>query len=199
MKEYIIHGTFAKNVESILKSGYIEANKNKRLPGMLDESQSVNQIFTQLVYRNLPNENNQISHWCPYCFILDIKILKDYPFYATGIGSFCNKFSDAFIKNAKKIYLKGKGNLKKIPNLKKLKEEIEKHLIDFGNNNTTFMHSHEILFGKRISLKKYCKMILTFTGTKIPENIILLAAKLNIPIKYHNHTGLNYLVDLVDL
>jgi len=102
MKEYIIHGTFNKNVESILKSGYIEANKNKRLPGMLIEEQSVNQIFTQLVYRNLPNENNQITHCCPYCFILDIKILKDYPFYATGIGSFRNTFSDAFIKNAKK-------------------------------------------------------------------------------------------------
>ena len=47
MKAYIIHGTFDKNVESILKSGYIEANKNKRLHGILDDSQSVNQIFTQ--------------------------------------------------------------------------------------------------------------------------------------------------------
>jgi len=99
----------------------------------------------------------------------------------------------------KKIYIKGKGNLKNIPNLKKLKEKIEKHMIGLYNKNVTFVHSHEILFGKRISLKKYCKMILTYTGTKIPENIILLAAKLNIPIKYHNQIGLNHLVDLVDL
>ena len=28
MKAYIIHGSFQKNVESILKSNYIEANKN---------------------------------------------------------------------------------------------------------------------------------------------------------------------------
>ena len=61
MKAYIIHGSFQKNVESILKSNYIEANKNKKLRGISDESQLVNQIFTQLVYRNLPNENNQIS------------------------------------------------------------------------------------------------------------------------------------------
>jgi len=127
MKAYIIHGTFDKNVESILKSGYIEANKNKRPHKILDDSQSVNQIFTQLVYRNLLNENNQITHWCPYCFILDIKILKDYLFYATSIGSFRNTFSYAFIKNAKKIYIKG--NLKNIPNLKKLKEKIEKNFI----------------------------------------------------------------------
>ena len=41
-------------------------------------------------------------------------------------------------------------------------------------------------------------MILTYTNTKIPENIILLASKLNIPIKYHNQYGLNDLIDLVD-
>ena len=75
----------------------------------------------------------------------------------TSIGSFRNTFSDAFTKNTEKIYIKGKGNLKKIPNLKKLKEKIEKHMIGLYDKTTTFMHSHEILFGKRISLKNIVK------------------------------------------
>ena len=41
-----------------------------------------------------------------------------------------------------------------MPNLKKLKKYIEKKMEI--NNNTQFIHSHEILFNKRISLKKYC-------------------------------------------
>ena len=56
MKEYIIHVTTAKNLEDILNYKYIEANINNKNKGMFDSSQSVNQIFTQLVYRNLPNK-----------------------------------------------------------------------------------------------------------------------------------------------
>ena len=57
MKEYIIHGTTCKNLEDILNSKYIEANINKKNKGILQDN-SVNQIFTQLLYRNLPNENS---------------------------------------------------------------------------------------------------------------------------------------------
>jgi hypothetical protein len=125
MKEYIIHGTTVKNLEDILNSKYIEANINNKNKGMLDQSQSVNQIFTQLLYRNLPNENIQIPHWFDCAIILDKKILKDYPFYATNIGGFLNNFNDAFINNPKQnIYAKGKGNLLRIPNLKNLKNNI---------------------------------------------------------------------------
>ena len=84
MKEYIIHGTTAKNLEDILNSKYIEANINNKNEGMLLNN-SVNQIFTQLLYRNLPNENIQIPQFFNCCIILNKKILKDYPFYATYI------------------------------------------------------------------------------------------------------------------
>ena len=83
MKEYIIHGTTVKNLEDILNSKYIEANINNKNKGMLKDN-LVNQIFTQLLYRNLPNENIQIPHWWDCALILDKKILKDYPFYATS-------------------------------------------------------------------------------------------------------------------
>ena len=125
MKEYIIHGTTAKNLEDILNSKYIEANINKKNKGMLQDN-SVNQIFTQLLYRNLPNENIQIPYWFDCAIILDKKILKDYPFYATITGGFLNNFNDAFIINPKQnIYAKGKGNLQRMPNLKNLKNNIE--------------------------------------------------------------------------
>ena len=200
MKEYIIHGTTSENLENILKSKYIEANINKKGQGVLDNSQAVNQIFTQLLYRNLPNENIQIPHWSKCCLVLDKKILKDYPFYATVIGGFYNKFSDAFVKN--ETLVKSKGNLTKMPNLKKLKE----HIITImkNNQNISFIHSHEILFSKRISLKKYCKLIL-YCDNIIPENIILLASQLNIPIKQYGYinkkfvgNGLNNFIDIIE-
>ena len=62
MIEYIIHRTTVKNLEDILNSKYIEANINNKNKGML-QNNSVNQIFTQLLYRNLSNENIQIPYW----------------------------------------------------------------------------------------------------------------------------------------
>jgi hypothetical protein len=197
MKEYIIHGTTCKNLEDILNSKYIEANINNKNKGMLDRSQSVNQIFTQLLYRNLPNENIQIPHWLDCALILDKKILKDYPFYATNIGGFLNNFNDAFLNNPKKnIYAKGKGNLLRMPNLKNLKNNIE----NIMNKNiilksVQFMHSHEILFNKKISIKKYCKLIVC----SIPcDNIVRVANKLKIPVITSVKVGLNNFIDLIE-
>lgn len=202
MKEYIIHGTTYKNLKDILNSKYIEANINNKNKGMLDQSQSVNQIFTQLLYRNLPNENIQIPHWFDCALILDKKILKDYPFYSTITGGFLPNFNDAFLNNAflnnakQNIYAKGKGNLQKMPNLKNLKNNIENAM----NNNiivksAQFMHSHEILFNKKILLKKYCILIVC----SIPcENIVKLADKLKIPVITNVKVGLNNFIDLIE-
>jgi hypothetical protein len=206
MKEYIIHGTVAKNLKYILKSGYIEAHINKKKETMLNKSLKINQIFTQLLYRNLPNEHIQIPHWWFCCIVLDKKILKDYPFYATNIGGFYNKFSNAFSKNAKNIFVKSCGNLKKIPNLKKLKNYICKRMTNTNLGIASYMHSHEILFNKKIPLKKYCKMILyrSEIKNKMFQKIIILSKKLKIPIKcYENSSningyGLNNFIDLIE-
>jgi len=197
MNEYIIHGTTCKNLEDILNSKYIEANINNKNKGMLDQSQSVNQIFTQLLYRNLPNENIQIPHWFDCAIILDKKILKDYPFYATNIGGFLPNFNDAFIKNPKQnIYAKGKGNLQRMPNLKNLKNNIE----NIMNKNiilqsAQFLNSHEILFNKKISLKKYCILIVC---SRSCDNIVRLANKLKIPVITRVKNGLNNFMDLIE-
>ena len=44
------------------------------------------------------------------------------------IGGFYNNFSDAFAKDGKNILVKSKDNVKKMPNLKKLKKYIEKRM-----------------------------------------------------------------------
>ena len=204
MKEYIIHGTTDDNLVDILRTEYIESNINKKKQGILVESQAVNQIFTQLLYRNLPYENIQFPHWFNCCIVLDKKILKDYPFYATHIGGFYTNFSDAFSKDAENIFVKSHGNLKKMPNLKKLKIHIQKRME--RDDTTEFMHSHEILFDKKISLKKYCKCILYRDDTKdkIPKNLITLAEKLKIQIKHYGNKnkfigyGLNNFIDLIE-
>jgi len=195
MKEYIIHGTTVKNLEDILNSKYIEANINNKNKGMLLDN-SVNQIFTQLLYRNLPNENIQIPHWFDCAIILDKKILKDYPFYATITGGFLNDFNDAFINDDKQnIYGKGKGNLLRIPNLKNLKNYIENAMNKNILKSAQFMHSHEILFNKKISLKKYCKLIVC----SIPcDNIVKLANKLKIPVITNVKVGLNNFMGLIE-
>jgi len=203
MKEYIIHGTSDENLTDILKSGYIEANVRKKKQGLLLEEQQVNQIFTQLLYSNLPDENIQYPHWFQCCIILDKKILKDYPFYATHIGGFKEKFSDVFLKKieiSNEIYVKSKGNLKKYPNLKLLKENIVKRM-SRESDTTSFIHSHEILFNKRIPLKKYCKLILyrdsggdmkTFVN---PLNISIIHYK--FPEKFIGY-GLNNFIRLIE-
>ena len=67
----------------------------------------------------------------------------------------------------------------------------------------SYIHSHEILFNRNISLKKYCKYILC-KGDEIDENIINLANKLKIPIKKYNNKdlsynyGLNNFIDLIE-
>jgi len=205
MKYYIIHGTTDKNLVNILKSGYLEANIDKKNEGVLSQTDKVNQIFTQLLYRGLPNQKYQIPYWFNCCIVLDKQILKDYPFYATHIGGFYKNFLDAFSKDAKYILAKSKGKLDKAPDLKILKEHIRKKMKSDFASSATFMHSNEILFNKRISLKKYCKYILYSRSRKkgiypeiIPKNLLLLASKLNIPIKYYNSLGLNNLIDFIE-
>ena len=57
-----------------------------------------------------------------------------------------------------------------------------------------FLHSHEILFNKKISLKKYCKLIVC---SKLCDNIVILANKLKIPVITNVKVGLNNFMDLI--
>jgi len=164
---------------------------------------NIKQIFTQIIYRDLPNQEYQIPHWFSCAMVLDKKILKDYAFYATRMGSFYNKFNDAFKENSNNIFVKSKGKMKKFPNLKNLKKFIDERLKDNKLGKVEFIHSHEILLNKKIYLKKYCKCIIVNNPNLINENLILLANKLNIPIKKYsvntfNPYGLNNFINLIE-
>ena len=189
MKEYIIHGTQIENLIKILQDGYIDNKPKKKDITMLKDKPS-NQIFTQLVYKDIPNQSNQIVHWGTCAIVLDKKILKDLPFYATRIGGFSDKFENGKTNEETIIY--GDGNLTKMPNLTKLKNVINKNLINNNLGGVEFMHSHEILFNQKIPLDKYCILIMmkskkTYYESKLIDKLIKLSKEKNISIKFRDY------------
>lgn len=209
--EYIIHGTTEVNLIKILKAGYIDNNPSKKDLLMLKEwGAKTKQIFTQLIYKDIPNEKNQNPHWYGAAIVLDKQLLKDYPFYATHIGGFTDKFENG--KDNENTLVYGEGNLSRMPNLTKLKNAISKRLNNFkGHGIINFMHSHEILFNKKIPLDKYCKCIVimgTYLKPKEKQKLVEQIEKINIfqiPIKFYTTDrdkmlglGLNKFIDVIE-
>jgi hypothetical protein len=161
MVEYVIHGTSVNNIFHILESGKLETNP-KHAQKFLDENRwNPNQIFTNILIRDLPNEERQKAYWFGFGIVLDKKILKDKKWYATKIGGFFEKFTDAFKNNDETQQLvlsrNRKGNASRMPNIARLKN----HIINDRMDNTLslgesgFIHSHEVLFGEDIPLAEY--------------------------------------------
>ena len=175
MSDYIVHGTSHNNVESILSDGYIRTDIDEKHLSMLNTPS--NFIFTQLLYRDILKEKYENPSYGRYVFILDKRILKDLPFYAGKIACFENINHDgSYDKSDNAIIMHGKGKYKRMPCLNKLKNEIE----DSMKKNMIFQYSHEILFNKNISLKKYC-IALVYRGDyeDIPESVITPTKKKN--------------------
>ena len=202
--EYIIHGTKSNNLLEILKVGYIDNSPPKKNIGMLLDNHP-KQIFSQLIYKDIPNEKIERPLWFNCAIVLDKQILKDYPFYATHIGGFTDKFENG--KTNKETFIYGEGNLSRIPNLTKLKNEINKRLnIKNVFKGLNFIHSHEILFNKKIPLDTYCKCIIVFGASlslKDKKTMIELANKINIPLKIYvdkkkQYNGLNNFIDIIE-
>lgn len=191
MKEYIIHGTQIENLIKILQDGYIN-NKPLKKDIIILQDKPSNQIFTQLVYKDIPNQADVVPHWWNCAIVLDKKILKDLPFYATRIGGFSAKFENGKTNEETIIY--GDGNLTKMPILTKLKNVINKRL-DANTNyfkSHKFMYSHEILFNQKIPLDKYCIKIMLIGkknqfDSKIIDKILNLAKEKNISIKFRDY------------
>ena len=209
MKEYIIHGTKVENLIKILQDGYINNKPLKKDIIMLKDKPS-NQIFTQLVYKDIPNQADVVPHWWNCAIVLDKKILKDLPFYATRIGGFSDKFENG--KTNEEIIIYGDGNLTKMPILTKLKNVINKRLEANTHyfKSHKFMYSHEILFNQKIPLDKYCITILmrwnkTYYGSKLVDKLIKLSKEKNISIKFRddklrgkNEKPINNFIDSIE-
>jgi len=195
--EYIIHGTQPINLINILKDGFIDNEPIKKYRTMLKTSPKL--IFTQLIYPDIPNETKQNPHWLQCCIVLKKELLKDYSFFVTPVGGFDAK--------EKQIILQSDGNLSKMPSIVKLKKYINKTL---ETSPTDFMHSHEILFDKKIPLDKYCKCIIMYDYNLTDKKekaqkleIIELANKLNIPVITRKismrNKGINNFIEVVNL
>ena len=142
--------------------------------------------------------------WGMCAIILDKKLLKDYPFYATHIGGFSDKFENG--KTSEETIISGDGNLPKMPSLTKLKTAISKRM-DW-DISIAFMHSHEILFNKKIPLDTYCKCIIygPYLTPREKKTIMELSNKLDIPVKFYEKNkknefiglGINNLIDIIE-
>ena len=198
---YIIHGTQPNTFEKIFKDGFIK-------PHQIDTDKPTKMIFTHLFYKNIPHQKTQTPFWGSVGIILSKDILKDIKFrgyISMGSGSH-EWFSD---KNA---IIKGNGKLKRMPVLKKYVNCINngvKERYQFLHLHA-FIHSHEILFYNKISIKKYCKALILYEkDQKFVKKAKKLAEKYNINIIYRKYppikkgysqisTGINYLIDEID-
>jgi hypothetical protein len=204
-QEYLIHGTQIKNAINILQSKTILANPPQKYKVVLADWAPTKQIFTQLIYPDIPNEKYNKPGWGNLQFVLSKQLLKDYPFYATEIGGFLDNFKDAF--STDDIIIKSpKGGLSRMPNLTKLKNHINDYCKNSDLDGLEYMHSNEILFNQDIPLDKYCVAIIAgkYTSDKEHQQLAKLCADLEIP--YHRIEndnkkgipyGLNKFLDLV--
>lgn len=170
MASYVIHGTSLDNLVHILKSGYLETNPKYGRKFLDKEHYNPHQIFTQILFKDLPDEVHQQPHWWGIAIVLDKKILKDKRWYATRIGGFREHFNDAFQKKTQKTMKNEEKDFQepseilarnpntaaaKIPSLAKLKKIIIQQMESRFLGEVDFIHSHEVLFGDDISLAEY--------------------------------------------
>lgn len=220
MASYVIHGTTLDNLIHILKSGCLETNP-KYAKKFLDEEQyNPHQIFTQILFKDLPDEAHQRPHWWGVGIVIDKKLLKEQKWYATTLGGFREDFLDAFKQDSpgEEILAKNENpsTARRIPSLKKLKDYITSRMRAGGLGDIEFMSSHEVLFGKDISLEEYGVAITcprwTFNNEKIlteknREYITRRCHELGMPLilygseKRYIHKemlGINKFINLID-
>lgn len=155
---YLLHGTSIENLIKILN------NENPFLKVKPDNTNfdtkliNFKGIFTHLLYPGIPHSNKQDPCWTHVCLILDSRILKDLPFFATRLGG----FDDISFK----VLAHGRGKLKKIPSLSKLKKFINERITTFSTSkksrNDLYKHSHEVVISEDVPLKKYLLKIIIY-------------------------------------
>ena len=155
---YLLHGT---SIENLIKILSIENPILKVKPDKTNFDTDLidfKGVFTHLLYPGVPHSNKQDPCWTHVCLILDPLILKDLPFYATRLGG----FDDISFK----VLAHGKGSLKNIPNLSKLKKFIDERITQLSttkkSRNDLYKYSHEVVINENIPLKKYLHKIIIY-------------------------------------
>jgi len=205
---YIIHGTTHKHLLGILKDGFIDPNPKER---MAQYKIHINQIFTQVIYKDIPNEKSQYPFWGGCCVVISKKILRDFPWYCLrGVGGADDhtfRYNMNRIDKESRVIQKSWGKLDHIPNITKTKNGINwvmtkkfEKFSDFRKIN--FIHSHELMFNRRISLKKYAVCIVSYSypDMKTFPEIDKYCELSGIPIIYLPNVfyGINKLITKID-
>lgn len=191
---YILHGTRLSNLLPILHDKKLKG-KGKHKKTMLIHSPT-DQIFTQIIYKGIPYEADQDPFWYDICFVLDTRLLKDFPFYGDTLGSFAPSFKEGIQDPTYLVH--GKGGYQRLPSFIKLKKLINE---TFKKRpwlkELAFSHSHEILFGNDIPLKKYCLGIVIDPSYKISRSVKKMIDQLGIPIIHidRHEKGLDNFID----
>ena len=189
---YILHGTPSQNVFAILQKGCISKDRS-HTRNMTD----TDQVFTQLVYEDIPYEQKQLPHWYDACFVLSSELLKDKPFYATETGGFHQSFSEGM--HARNTIAKGYGKLSRLPRLKSLRELIDTAFVRKPYlKSATFIHSHEVMFGSDISIKKYCVALVLPPSFHPSDQVLSLSHKQGVKVLTNNKPGLNQFLGKVN-
>ena len=215
MVEYVIHGTYFDNIFHILESGKLETNPQNASKNYYGKGQNPKQIFTNILLRDLPNQEKQVAYWGDVGIVLDKRILKAKKWYATLISSFLDKFDDAFEDNDETRNLilskNQKANASRIPSIARLKNIIinliKQHSDKNSFGNLAFTHSHELLFGEDISLAEYgiCILVQERLFNKIlnktqQDKIKELCNDLGIHLIVYKPMipGINKIIDLIN-
>ena len=196
---YVIHATRIKNLINILKNGYIN---NKPIGDtMLDKQDHPEQVFTQLTFREIPMEQKLYPFFTlgGCCIVLNPDILRELPFYATRFGRFRQRFCDG-LTDPESIMV-GQGHLDRVPDMTPLKKDIIRR-VDAAPKWVgvdKFATSHEILFGRRIYLERFCKCILVYRRGPETKQIRELCKKRGIPFKILQRIkGIEQFIDLIE-
>jgi hypothetical protein len=180
---YILHSTSEDNVLPILQSRKLLAGKHPYIK-ILTSDLNHDQLFAQLIYKGIPYEKEQNPFRYYACFIIDAYVLRDQSFYAVDFASFGDTFRDGFNNTKPNYHLAiGKGKYKILPALTKLKAHINNFFKTKPRfKNASFLYSHEILFGKPISLKNYGLALVVPPSYEYLEEAKALAKKVDMKV-----------------
>lgn len=193
---YVIHSTrTVDNLLRILSDGYV--NNVPTGDTMLSLEHHPKQIFTQLVYKGIPNEQTQRPFWIGQsCIVFKPHILRELAFYATDVGGFSTRFADGLSHPSN--LASGSGKLDRMPNLAKLKNRIEVRTQQKNLRGLAYIHSHEILFGRRIYLSRFCECVVVQDGIHGLNKIKEWCDKRKIPLRiFDGDTGIDGFVDVI--
>lgn len=179
-KFYFIHNTLTlETLEDVLKDGYIKLGKNVKTQHRKLSDSKLDYVYGQIYFEDLDN----IKYFWSPSIILHPKIMCDIEMeFHRGWGALPTKSNHIIRKTDSESKIRNKLNdiRKFLKDPKELPTEIRK----------SFVFNHEVVFNKKISIKKYavgitCNFADKKTMNKIKQ--IILDKKYKLKIIHGNY------------